>query len=138
MKLDRDCMRDVLLTLEDNLNYSALEDGLLSRKVIWLENLCSLLPDYRKEDVFYSVKMLDEAGYIRANIQWASGGVYSCGVTDMTYLGHDFLDKIRDPERWTRVKTVLSGIRDYSLSAISAVAEGVTEGAIHAYFATKR
>ncbi|MBC3938549.1 hypothetical protein D4A47_06415 [Anaerotruncus massiliensis (ex Liu et al. 2021)] len=51
----------------------------------------------------------------------------------MTLSGHEFLESIRDDDRWKRIKSGLSAIRNFSLSAISSIAEGVTSAAITAY-----
>ena len=91
------------------------------------------MPTYSKEDVFYAIFNLDQAGYISASINWIGSYVQDCAINYMTYSGHQFLDKIRDDNRWNRVKTGLSVIRDFSLSAINSVAEGMTNAAINAY-----
>lgn len=137
MQLNRECMRDVLLRIESDLFLHAQDDGLIATSVIWLNDLANALPEYSIEDVCYSIMMLDEAGYIHATFKKASGGIYSCRINNMTFAGHEFLDRIRDTERWRKVKTVLGAVRDYSLSAIAATAEGITAGAIQAYLSNK-
>lgn len=52
------------------------------------------------------------------------------GVRYMTYEGHEFLDKIRDPERWKTVKSITGALRSFALDAINQAANGVASAAI--------
>ena len=63
---------------------------------------------------------------------------YKIFVADLSPNGHEFLSKIRDNNQWSKVKTGLSAVRNYSLSAISSVAEGVTSAAISAYLSNSK
>lgn len=129
MKLNVECIRSVMLQLEETLSFT--DDGTyLVKNFVTLECLCKLLPEYTRADIFYSLYNLDQAGYISASVHWGNGAVYECSVNHMTYAGHEFLDKIRDSGRWDKIKGITSSIRNYSLSAISAAAEGITNAAI--------
>ena len=134
VQLNADCVRAVMLVLEHELtiidNGNVLEQNRLS-----LEQICSRLPSFLNEDIFYAIYNLHQAGYLDVSIQWTSGrSVYACSVRDITYAGHEFLNRIRDEKRWERVKGAAGAVRDYSLSAISSIAEGITNAAIAAYF----
>jgi len=133
LKLNLECIRSVLLTLEDKLVFT-VKEGSLEKNCLSLNQLCDVMPDYSKPDIFYSLYNLDQAGYVNISVRWASGEVYSCIVSGMTYSGHEFLEEIRDSSKWGKVKSAASAVRDYSLSAISSIAEGVTSAAISAYF----
>lgn len=133
MKLDLECVRSVMLCLESNLRIID-SNGTLEKPDMSLEALCELLPDYRKEDIFYSLYNLDQAGYIDISVKWLNQAVYYCFINHITYSGHEFLDRIRDTKRWSKIKGISASIRDYSLSAISSIAEGVTSAAISHYF----
>lgn len=58
---------------------------------------------------------------------------YKIEICDLSPTGHELLGKIRDTNQWRSVKNGISAVRNYSLSAISSVAEGVTSAAISAY-----
>lgn len=133
MKLNNDCLRDVMLVCEQNLKYVDLEDGYLAYTHISLPELVTALTQYTKPDIFYAVYMLDQAGFIKAKIQWIMGGVGYCEIQQMTFAGHEFLEKIRDTKNWTKTKAALSAVRNYSLDAIQAISQGITSGAISAY-----
>lgn len=132
MKLNLECIRAVMLSLESELIFT--DDGdCLTKNDVSLEQLCESLPEYEKCDIFYSLFNLDQAGYLNISVQWTSDSVYECVVNYMTYDGHEFLNEIRDSNRWDKVKTITSAIRNYSLSAVSSIAEGVTSAAISSF-----
>jgi hypothetical protein len=91
MKLNHDCVRDVLLYLEDNLN--------LGQKIKFdLNTDIALTSKYSKEDIIYSSLKLLEAGFINAK---ACDTVQPYGpvvieIASITYNGHLFLDSIRN------------------------------------------
>ena len=136
MKLNLECIRSVMLTLESELSFADNGDCLTKNDVA-LEHLCELLPEYQKEDIFYSLFNLDQAGYLRISVHWGNGSVYECIVNYMTYNGHEFLNEIRDDKRWNKVKSITTTIRNYSLSAVSSIAEGVTSAAISSFLSKR-
>lgn len=130
MKINQDCMRDVLLSLEENLQLTVEEDGLVVFSGIPVSFLYNVLPQYSKEDIFYTVTMLSDANLIVIKSKRVTGGVLYCTILQMTYEGHQFLDRVRDPERWKNTKKVLAAVRDFSLDAIRAVTDGLTSAAL--------
>ncbi len=134
MKMNHDCIRDVLLILESRLTVTVCEDGLIILGDTSIEDLYNDLPAYSHEDIFYSLSVLDDAGYIVLRLIKSMSGIVGCDVTQITYTGHEFLNQIRDSSRWSTIKKATSAVRDYSLDAIKSIAEGVTAAAISAYF----
>ena len=135
MKLKPDCMRAVLLQLERELTYATNESGAIEKNFLTLEELDGLIVAFSKEDIFYSLSNLEQAGYIRMKANWTTTGLYSCWIFDLTFLGHEFLDKIRDEKAWSQIQTGMEAVRNYSLDAITAIANGVASAAISAYLA---
>ena len=134
MKLNPDCIRAVMLELEKSWDMDTDDRGNLFMGEITLDQLCSSLPKFDKKDIFYSLYNLEQAGYLDLSILWADGGIaYYCSVNHMTYAGHEFLESIRDSKHWAAVKNGMSAVRNYSLAAISSIAEGVANAAIAAY-----
>ncbi len=100
MKLNYDCVRDLLLTLEDCIYFKEnLEYAHLS-----FDDLCKLLPKYTKSDIAYATLRLKEADYINVNIfrgeNRFSGAIYS----SITFSGHQYLDTVRNPKIWSKIK----------------------------------
>lgn len=134
MKLNPDCIRAVLLEIEKSwvLGTDAEENVIM--EALCIDDLYTALPKFSREDIFYSLFNLDQAGFVKADILWADGGVaVDCYIEYMTYAGHQFLDGIRDPRTWSFIKSGLSAVRNFSLDAINALASGVTSGAVSAY-----
>lgn len=134
MKLNADCIRDVLLELEKSLTYRTDEEGRLEKNTVSLHDLDCILIRYTKEDIFYTLSNLNQAGYINMTVKGAGNSIYLCFVNCITFQGHEFLEKIRSDQSWSKVKAGAEAIRNYSLDAISAIANGVASAAITAYF----
>lgn len=133
MKLNADCIREVLLELEDSLVIYTNDEGNLENKTVSLHHLECVLIRYSREDIFYTLTNLEQAGYIQMIAQWSGSGLYRCEVKCITFRGHEFLEKIRCDQSWSKVKSVAESVRNYSLDAINQIANGVASAAITAY-----
>ncbi|HCW79596.1 MAG TPA: hypothetical protein DG942_00650 [Ruminococcaceae bacterium] len=135
MKLNPDCIRDILLAIEsqvpegnhriqDSMNIDAFLKNEYTRK-------------YDEKEIIYVLLRLEEAGLINSSHKLYSGGsVVHFWVSSLTFSGHQYLEKIRDDGHWKQIKTIGSKIGDFSLSAIEKIAEGVTSAAISRFFNT--
>ena len=130
MKLNPDCIRDTLLKIED---FPFLSDDLALRRMEG-KDFYSLNEKYSTQDVVYTLIKLEEANLIKASIQFAGGKLFSLSISALTFPGHEYLSKIKDQEKWNKVKTIGSKVEDFSLSAIEKIAEGVTNAAIDKFF----
>lgn len=134
MKLNPDCIRAVMLEIEKSWKIQECENGELQMGSLHIDDLCSALPKYTKADIFYTIFNLEQIGYIDADIEWAHGRIpYRCCINHLSFAGHEFLNQIRDNKCWSLVKQGLSSIGNYSLNAISAVAEGFANAAISVF-----
>ncbi len=109
MKLLHDCVRDVMLCIEENL-----DDG----QTISTTYIFETLKDYSLKDINYTCKKLKEAGYLIIE-QFIGGNIM---VRDITYSGHQFLDSIRDNNIWIKTKSKISKLAGVSLPIIQQVA----------------
>lgn len=132
MKFDTECMRDVLLFLESEKSIITNEYGQIKAVGTSLRTISENLPQHPKEVIYYTLSRLQEAGFLNMTTRFGNNTLLACHVNYITYSGHQFIESIRDNNRWEKINGVLSAVRDYSLSAISAVAEGVTSAAITA------
>lgn len=113
MKLDHDCVRDLLLYLEENLTYN---------KNISINNLT--LKNYSQEELIYCTEKLIEADYLTCTK--ASGYQPPLIVANsITYNGHQFLDNIRDDGVWKETKNIASTVSSTSLKVIENIASNV-------------
>lgn len=111
MKLNQNCIRDLLLYLESNLSYKSD----ININTLKLDN-------YSKEDLMYTADKLIEANYINAHICWNMESSHVIIVSSITYQGHQFLDSIRDDSIWKETKTKASKIASISLPILQELA----------------
>lgn len=100
MRLDYDCVRELLFVLEEHLEFG---ENLHYDDKSFIEIL-SYMPDYSKEDVAYTTLKLQEAGYIDVSISGADNSFYSALYRSITYEGHQYLDSVRDSDVWKSIK----------------------------------
>lgn len=145
MRLDMDCVRDILLCIEENTGLRKMcffIDSGLTAAAQWTGEPTNppdyqeaLLQKYDNDTLIYHVHYCLDADL--ADPKDERNEYYKIWICDLTVKGHELLEKIRTDKQWSAVKKGLSAVRDYSLSAVSAVAEGVTSAAISAYFSGK-
>ena len=121
MKLNHDCVRDLLLFAEEHLEYG-------NRLFV---NEASI-KDYATTDLIYAADKLYEAGYIDADkhVFFGSHGIPSIEIKSITWDGHQFLDNVRDDGVWKNTKNIISGFASASIGIINNVATQVISGMI--------
>ncbi|MGN1303728.1 MAG: DUF2513 domain-containing protein [Oscillospiraceae bacterium] len=127
MNLNYDCVRDLLLCLEENLT---CETEIVSQKVrfntISLNTVCNSLPNYTREDVTYTAVKLKEANFIEMQVIGNPSHISSISFESITFSGHQYLDSIKSSSVWEEVKqTFKSKAIELSLNAIMIVAKNV-------------
>lgn len=140
MRLNPDCVRDVMLTLEEMLSIEIQEkDGRPESfffKTLQIDSLvCIMREKYKSEDIVYSVVQLAEDGYIIArkdpSVRDWSDFVTLEKILYITPKGHEFLASISDKNSWgEKIKPVLDKLGSLSLSIIETVSKGMTGAVI--------
>jgi hypothetical protein len=121
MKLTPDCVRDILLTIEDN------EFG----NCLTLDDLCEKLPNYTQNEIHYACLKLNEGGYLDSDV------IYMCGqsmpgilVNDLTFTGHEFLENIKSPSNWSKIMNGCKKVGTFSLPFVKEIAVQVIKKSI--------
>lgn len=127
MKLDYDCIRELLICLEESIS---LKESPVSGKVAFetatLKQVCDYLPAYTKEEIVYTALKLKEAGLIEISIIGNSTHVSTIRFESITYEGHQYLDHIRSATIWEEIKTGLKNKAiDLSVNAIFMIAKEI-------------
>ncbi len=121
MKLDLNCVRDSLLTLE---KWLVLNDQL---EFIFLDlneiMESAEMQKYTKPDVAYTLVMLEEAGFIKAVIDYGCDEISELDVIRLTYQGHQFLETIRPKDTWDKIYAVAEKTGHKSLTNIMEIAD---------------
>lgn len=127
MKLNPDCIRDVLLYLEENLK---VKDGHKFTEIT-LSQLQDALSQYPSEDVFYSVYNLREIRFIDGKFNDINDmKMFFCEINNITWSGHQFLNSIRPKTIWDATKQGASKLGIMSMHALSTIAMKITEAVI--------
>lgn len=126
MKLNTDCIRDILIAVE-SLDYGEQ----------WaIDDLMDKLPGYTEAELQYHCLQLIDAGFLDAiTIQTLSSPLQICRIKDLTYSGHQFLADIRSDTTWNKTKQIAKNVGSESLHALKDIAVGVVTSAIQGMLA---
>lgn len=114
MKLNLDCVRDILLTVEANDFGNQLT----------LNSLHNRIPQYALNEIEYACLKLNEADMIDIQtVNVSRKSVPSVArINELTFYGHEFLDNIRSDEGWKKVSSVSKQFGSASLKVIANIA----------------
>lgn len=115
MKLNNDCVRDILFCTEENTGYRS------SFAIPKDLEPTSQLSKYELEEVLYHIGQCQKSGLLEAK-NYIDGGI---AISDLTPKGHDFLANIRSDTVWNDTKAVGQKIGITSLSALLQISTGV-------------
>lgn len=120
MKLNPDCIREILILVEeacDHENYLECPEEFPS----------SVTERYSLNELYYHIKQCELSGFIRG-VNWLLDG--SCSIRDLTPSGHQFLADIRSDTNWNKTKEIAQKVGSTSLSAIAKIASEVITAVI--------
>ncbi len=120
MKLNHDCVRDLMLLAEETLDM---------KNFIRCSNLN--LEPYSKQELIYTTSKLIEAGLVEGKYSRYIDGDSDATIQSITWDGHEFLDNIRDDSVWKTTKDKLSDFKSASLSFVNNVASQVLASMIN-------
>ena len=112
MKRDPDLIRAILLLVEESPPDEHIAD------------FSSLALDQAL--IVEHIKLLQDAHLVDARVQEYMVGA-SAIILRMTSAGHDFLDRIRDPEIWRKTKEGAQKAGGFSLELLGALAKGLVK-----------
>lgn len=108
MRLNYDCIRDVLLTASELNQYEYQGSHYALHKVSKQEIVEHPLiaGNYSYDDILYSINQLFEMEFVTGGrVSPKNGELRMCDINDITEAGHKFLDNIKEPSTWEAVKT---------------------------------
>lgn len=126
MRLDLDCIRDILLTIEENTGYNE-HITLSERNIITYD----LLKEYDSKKVMYHIIQSGKSNLIEAEQIDLCGNIF---IKDLTPYGHKFISNIRENSNWNKVKKVANEIGTTSLEAIMQISINVISSIITSRF----
>lgn len=126
MKLNNDCVRDVLLTLEENCTFDS--EFLYDCE----EAIPQLLSKYSHDEIIYHIRQCEMAGLI-VGVSYFDGGC-SLSISDLSPSGHEYLANIRSDNIWNKTKKVAGEIGATSLSAMVQISSQIITAIIKSQF----
>lgn len=134
MKMDMDCLRNILLQAEEGfiLLPGPTRDwetmGLVEAKPL-PSGRYPHIEKYKVEKLIYHSELLAEINFIKLDI---FNEVYK--INDLTAEGHFFLADIRNNNIWSKTKEISTKIGVGSIKALKDIAVNVATSAIIDYF----
>lgn len=118
MKLNHECVRSILLAIEEKHQYG---------KVLRLEEILQSdrLSEFNEDEIKYVLIKLADAKYIEGTPQYGSNELIYFDCNGLTWSGHQFLDTIRDPEVWKKTKRIASKLTSVSITMLSSIGSQV-------------
>ena len=117
MKLNPDCVRDILLIIETTTSFDDIFYYEASNHASFTN-----LKKYSHAETIYHIRQCNLHGFLYA-VDWNLEADVS--VQDLTPLGHQFLADIRSDNIWTKTKSVSKKVGSASVSALMQIATGV-------------
>lgn len=121
MKLNPDCVRDLLLVIEDTCDsnnsfdyYSNQENKILSK--------------YTPNELYYHFRQADLSGLLHQPNYDMSKNFYTM---DLSPNGHEFLSNIRQDNNWNKTKGIAKEVGSFSLDALKSISTGVVTNLIN-------
>lgn len=133
MKIELDCVRDVMLCVEENTGLRQrcyFIDYSLNDAQSYIGDLAEtpeyqtvLEKQYDNEELLYHLKYCIESGLLVAD---APSGLYQMWVYDLTPKGHEFLANIRNKNIWSKVKGLVSKAGSNGVDVVIEIAKAVS------------
>lgn len=142
MKLNLDCIRQILLCVEEHTGLRKacffIDAGLEESEIMignssipFPDYQAKLLQDFNNDELIYHINYCFDPDLISIN---GPLGTYQIFITGLTPKGHDFLENIRDNKVWSDVKDVATKVGSKSLDAVFQISSNVIAQLIRAKF----
>lgn len=117
MRLNTECVRDLLLTIEETTTVTDSMDYYID------QNDFPRLTKYSHEEILYHIRQCKLAELI-TNANFYDGGDLVI-IPDLSPKGHEFLENIRSDNLWNSTKQVASKVGSFSLKSLISIASGI-------------
>lgn len=142
MRLNLDCIRQILLCAEENTGLRKfcffIDSGLEESQIIVGSPLIpppdyqiSLLEKFDNDELIYHINYCVESDLLSMDNSFAP---YQIIIKDLTPKGHDFLENIRDNKVWSGIKDVASKVGSKSLDSVIQISSNVITQLIKSQF----
>ena len=131
MRMDLDCIRDILLQAEQKgftvyRDSDDFEDEENSQETV---SEFPFIEKYDNKKLLYHINLADELGLIKASLC-----IGCSSVLDLSAQGHLFLADIREDTVWNKTKEMSKQVGASSLDTVKEIAVNVVSNLISNYF----
>lgn len=123
MKLNPDCLRDILLYIEETTD---LDNALVFEPNNLPQNLCN----YDSQEVMYHIKQAQLSNLIVLQSWFISG---SCLIKYLSPEGHQFVGNIKSDNVWQKVKEISKTMGASSVTLLAQIASNVALAVIKSH-----
>ncbi len=127
MKINDDCVRDILKYLVENLTIKLTDTKGDFNKLSVHKVISHFSETYSREDVWYSLYNLEQEQYIETNgiRKHSVVGLAFADIFNVTHKGHNFYEIIQPQSVWDKTKSVLSKVGIHTLNFVESVAHDI-------------
>ena len=146
MKLDPDCIRDLMLFCEEHTYIKTEEIGRCTAAryhVLYVDSM-RLVPPLNKYDVgslVYHIIQLSESGYLATDFRFDPVENFRHNELPAIYYvtpkGHEFIATISEKAQWEKTSKILRSFGSVSLAVIETISKGIASAAIEQIIARK-
>lgn len=120
MRLNPDCLRDLLLELENDtngINIIGYTFVITETEIVSTDFKCST--KYSAIEIYYHLKQCEYSGFfIRPS--WYLNSEFS--ILDLSPEAHKFIENIRSQSRWEKVKSIAAKVGSFSIEVLKQIA----------------
>lgn len=124
MKLQPECIRDILLEIEKQPK----------NEPFLFNTLATNLSKYSQDELEYTCMRMEEGGLISLATYDGNNHTFIAFINHITYSGHQFLATIESDKIWDKTKIVLAKLGVSSLTAIGQISTQILTEYIQTLF----
>lgn len=139
MSINENCIREILKFLIESNNVLCFPNQFFRYESFSAIEIHNNIPQFELNDVLYSLKILNEAGFITGHnlkaydIAKDSNNVI---VYDVTYRGHSFYNSIKPENVWKKTKNIVNKVGVHTLNFIEDTAQKIAVNSATALITT--
>lgn len=121
MRLNPECIRDVLLDIESTTTFENVYNYDKNEPSTALEK-------YSSDEVLYHIRQAYSSGLITKPKYYYNG---ACTIADLTPHGHEFVNNIRQDTNWNKTKDIAKAVGSTSMKVLVDTSTGVITSLIN-------
>ena len=115
MKLDPDCIRDILFVVEDKTGYQVYTSAY---------EVAESINKYPHDVVMYHIDQCEMYGFF-TKVQHYQNGDDDSTIYDLSPKGHEFIRNIRSDNVWNKIKENAKTFGGFSISILGELAKSI-------------